>query len=158
MDGRNVKMKHPGSQSEGRMPAVKRRIHGQRAPLTRNPNAPWATLEAWYAHQYDPGYYFAGRFFPFMLGPRPNRFGYTLVVAGGVGSLLMVLIISGALFELLTEGITSGMTSWTAGIVLITMVSVLAWNAAIVASGVRLLLPCRSIRHRRRRVVVRRER
>jgi hypothetical protein len=149
-----IKMQRPGSHSADNIRAVRLRRHSRKTLLSQNPNAPWATLEAWYAHQYDPGYYFASRFFPFMLGPRPNRFGYTLVVAGGVGSLLCVLLSCGALLALLTEGIPS----WTARVFPpILLVFLFAWNAAIVASGVRLLLRRGPIRHRRRRVVVGRQ-
>ena len=39
----------------------------------------------WQAHQYVGGYYTGGRVPPFYRGPRPNRFGWTLVVSGALG-------------------------------------------------------------------------
>ena len=36
----------------------------------------------WQEHQYDPGYWTRGRIPPFLLGKRPNKMGYTILVLG----------------------------------------------------------------------------
>jgi hypothetical protein len=57
--------------------------HVQNNEFTRNVN----DLAEWQDHQYGPYYYTGGRVPPFYKRPRPNKFGYGLVVAG----LLFVL-------------------------------------------------------------------
>ncbi len=36
----------------------------------------------WLSHQYVAGYYSGGRVLPFYHGPRPNRFGWGLLIGG----------------------------------------------------------------------------
>jgi hypothetical protein len=43
----------------------------------------------WSSHQYDPGYWTAGRIPPFLKGNRLNRFGYVLVLIGFIGVVML---------------------------------------------------------------------
>ncbi len=52
---------------------------------------PWAAFQEWQDHQYVEGYYVGGKIHPFLLGKRPNRFGYSLV-ASGVLSILAIIL------------------------------------------------------------------
>jgi hypothetical protein len=52
---------------------------------------PWAAFQEWQDHQYVEGYYVGGKIPPFLLGKRPNRFGYGLVASGVLSSLAITL-------------------------------------------------------------------
>jgi len=47
----------------------------------------------WQEHQYDPGYWTGGRIPPFLLGKRPNKMGYTILVLGFL--YLIISIVTG---------------------------------------------------------------
>ena len=48
----------------------------------------------WQEHQYVPGYYVGGRIPYFLLGSRPNKYGYALLASGilSIGLFMIVLL------------------------------------------------------------------
>src|SRR5659263_3993 len=68
---------------------------GKKRRARRSPDAggsdPLREWKDWQDHQYLPGYWVGGKIPPFLLGKRPNRFGY-LLVAGGIGACLFVAL------------------------------------------------------------------
>jgi hypothetical protein len=64
----------------------KRRGHRARNVDGGDPLQEWRD---WQDHQYLPGYWVGGKIPQFLLGKRPNSFGY-LLIAGGVVACLLV--------------------------------------------------------------------
>jgi hypothetical protein len=56
-------------------------------------NDPIGRLMEWQDHRYDVGYYLGGRIHPILLGRRPNKFGYLLIIQGSA-YLLMILYLA----------------------------------------------------------------
>ena len=54
-------------------------------------NDPIRRLMEWQDHRYDPGYFLGGRIHPILLAPRPNKFGYLLIISGSVYSCFLSL-------------------------------------------------------------------
>jgi hypothetical protein len=54
-------------------------------------------LEEWQNHQYDPYYYTGRRIPPFYKGPRPNKFGYGLLLMGIIFVLASLFAIGSAM-------------------------------------------------------------
>ncbi|GEM_PF-2695006 len=50
------------------------------------------TYEEWLEHQYDPGYYLGGRIPSYLLGKRPNKWGYAPLTTGFLFSILFVVV------------------------------------------------------------------
>ena len=48
----------------------------------------------WQDHRYDPGSFLGGRIHPILLAPRPNKFGYLLVILGSAYFLQPILLVS----------------------------------------------------------------
>jgi hypothetical protein len=59
-------------------------------------NDPIGRLMEWQDHRYDVGYYLGGRIHPILLGRRPNKFGYLLIIEG---SAYLLVILYPALSE-----------------------------------------------------------
>ncbi len=51
---------------------------------------PIQSFTEWQDHQYDPGYWTGGRIPPYLLGKRPNKMGYILIVEAVVILLMTV--------------------------------------------------------------------
>ncbi len=64
----------------------KRKVRRVRNVDAGDPLRDWTD---WQDHQYLPGYWVGGKIPPYLLGKRPNRFGY-LLIAGGIGTCLWV--------------------------------------------------------------------
>jgi hypothetical protein len=47
-----------------------------------SPEDPFERIREWQDHRYDPGYFTGGRISPFLTGPRPNRYGWVLIITG----------------------------------------------------------------------------
>lgn len=98
----------------------------------------WAALQEWQDHQYVEGYYVGGKIPPFILGKRPNRFGYGLVASG----ILLILTI---ILAALSQSRFDMDTLWPLGFFLGVLIGVLQ-----LAAGVALLR--KSPKHTRQQI------
>jgi hypothetical protein len=53
------------------------------------PPDPFAEIQEWQDHRYDPGYFLGGRIHPVLKSGRPNRYGWVLLVIGAFGFVMI---------------------------------------------------------------------
>ena len=69
------------------MPKRKRAKHAREHPR------PIQEFTEWQEKQYLPGYWVGGRIPPFLMGKRPNPYGYVLIATGFLSLLILALIV-----------------------------------------------------------------
>ena len=48
----------------------------------KHPEDPFGRIREWQNHRYDPGYFTGGQIDPLLTSPRPNRYGWVLIITG----------------------------------------------------------------------------
>jgi hypothetical protein len=60
-------------------------------PRKSSHNDPVERLIEWQEHRYDPGYFTGANIHPLLRGPRPNKYGYLLMVVASMTAILTIL-------------------------------------------------------------------
>jgi hypothetical protein len=71
------------AQSKSRPRKTRKNQAGHADPIQR--------LNEWQEHLYDPGHFTGGNIDPLLTGPRPNRYGYILILAGEIMLVFMII-------------------------------------------------------------------